>query len=143
MLQRVLYVSRARPGVDLAQVYEIIRASHALNAERGLSGALLFLDGWFAQILEGPAGPVDETLGRVAADARHTDLGLRLRGRALGRLFPGQAMALRYRACLGEAFLADFGYRPGFPVTEFPADALIEMMVRACRTNGAYRMAIR
>ncbi len=143
VLQRVLYVSQAAPGVDLPEVYDIIRASHTGNAERGLSGLLLFLDGWFAQILEGPAGPLEDTLTRIAADRRHGDLGLRVRGRAFGRLFPGQAMALRYRACLGDELLAEFGYRPGFPVADFPADTLIEMMTRACRTNRAKRAVIR
>lgn len=143
MLQRVLYVSRAAPGVDLPQVYEIIRTSHPMNSARGLSGALLFLDGWFAQVIEGSAGAVDAAFTRIRADRRHSCPGLRLRSTALGRLFPGQAMALRYRACLGDDFLAEFGYRPGFPVADFPADTLIEIMIRACRRNEMHLAAAR
>lgn len=143
MLQRVLYVSRAAPGVDLPQVYDIIRTSHALNPAQGLSGALVFLDGWFAQVIEGPAAPLDAAFTRICADRRHERPGLRLRCSALGRLFPGQAMALRYRACLADDFLAEFAYRPGFPVADFPADTLIEMMIRACRSNEMHRTARR
>lgn len=143
VLQRILYVSRAVPGIDLTRVFEVIRASHALNSGRDLSGALLFLDGWFAQILEGPAAPLDAAFGRITADARHSDVGLRVRSRALGRVFPGHAMALRYRGCVDDGILAEFGYRPGFPVAEFPADTLTELMIRACRMRETYRTAAR
>src|SRR5690554_469066 len=139
MLQRVLYVSRAAAGIDLTKVFEVIRASHALNTARGLSGALLFLDGWFAQIVEGPAASVDAAFNCIAADARHFDVGLRIRSRALGRVFPGQAMALRHRGCVDAGVLDEFGYRPGFPVAEFPADILTEMMIRTCRTREMCR----
>ncbi len=142
MLQRVLYVSQAAPGLGIGDVYGIIRASHARNSGTGLSGALLFLDGWFAQILEGPAAALDDAFGRIAADPRHARPELRLRSRALGRLFPGHAMALRYRGCADEATLTDFDYRPGFPVTDFPADVLTELLVHTCRRKEAHRTAL-
>lgn len=142
MLQRILYVSRAAPGVDLAEVYRIIRAAHARNASQGLTGALVFLDGWFAQIIEGPASPLAQVFGRIAADPRHTAVEVRLRTRALARLFPGQAMALRYRTCLDDDLIDAFGYRPGFPAAAMPADALTELLVGACRRHGAVRRAL-
>jgi hypothetical protein len=42
-------------------------------------------------------------------------------------------MALRTKACLDSGVLSSFGYRAGFPVTEFPADVLVEFIVQACR----------
>jgi hypothetical protein len=42
-------------------------------------------------------------------------------------------MALRTRACLDLGLLDAFGYRPGFPVADFPADILLEFVVQACR----------
>lgn len=143
MLQRILYVSQAAPGIGLEQVYDIIRAAHALNGAQGVSGALIFLDGWFTQILEGPEAPLAACLARIARDPRHTGLDLRLRIPALGRLFAGQAMALRYRTCLGADLFAGFGYRPGFPVAEFPADVLTEFVIHACRRNATLRSAMR
>ena len=41
-------------------------------------------------------------------------------------------MALRSRACLDPALLEAFGWRPGFPVADFPADVLVEFVVQAC-----------
>lgn len=141
MLQRVLYVSRAAPSLGLTDVYDIIRASHARNGGSEISGALLYLDGWFAQILEGPAGALNDAVDRILADPRHAAPELRVRSRALGRLFAGHAMALRYRGCVDDGVLAEFDYRPGFPVADFPADVLTELMVHACRRKGAHSNA--
>jgi hypothetical protein len=135
LLERIVYVSRAASGVDDRDVYRIIRHAHAQNGAEGLSGALIFLDGWFAQLIEGPPPAVGRAFARIAADRRHGPPGLRIRTAALARLFPGQAMALRLRGCLPEPLLAAFDYRPGFPVDAFPVDVLTEFMVRACRQH--------
>ena len=141
MLERVVQVSRAAAGLRQEDVYRIIRTAHAANTLAGISGGLIFLDGWFAHVLEGTPGPAfDACLARVACDPRHRDLERRSRERALCRLFPGQAMALRTRACLDPGLIEGFGWRPGFPVEGFPADVLVEFVVRAChRTPPAPR----
>lgn len=136
MLARIVYVSRAAPGVTLETVFGIIRAAHPANARDGLSGGLIFLDGCFAQALEGPAPALDAAFARIGRDSRHGPVGLRARERALCRLFPGP-LALRSRACLDPGLLDGFGYRPGFPVERFPADVLLEFLVRACRGRRA------
>ena len=136
MLERIVYVSRAAAGVGDREVYRIIRGAHARNGAEGLTGALIFLDGWFAQLLEGPPAEVGRAFAPIAADPRHHALSLRVRATALMPLFPGQAMALRLRSCLPEPLLAAFDYRPGFPVDAFPVDVLTEFMVRACRRHG-------
>jgi hypothetical protein len=132
-LERLVYVSRAAPGLATEDVYAIIRTAHASNAAAGVSGALVFLDGHFAQLIEGPPGALSALMARLRADPRHTGFDLRLRERALCRLFGGQAMALRTRACLDERFLAAAGYRARFPAEVLPADLLVEFLVRVCR----------
>ncbi len=112
MLERIVYVSRAAPGTGLETVFDIIRSAHVRNAHAGLTGGLIFLDGFFAQVIEGPAGPLAAAFGRIAVDPRHTGLAPRSRERALCRLFGGQAMALRTRACLDAGLLDGFGYVP-------------------------------
>jgi Sensors of blue-light using FAD len=141
MLERIVYVSRATPGTRLEAVFGIIRQAHSANAKAGLSGALIFLDGGFAQVLEGPRAPLAAAFARIALDRRHEAVELRARERALCRLFQGQAMALRTRACLDLALLEGFGYRPGFPVERFPADVLVEFAVRACRWTRGGRVS--
>ena len=138
MLERIVQVSRAAPGLRQEDVLGIIRTAWPSNRLAGLSGGLIFLDGWFAQVLEGVPGPaLDACLARIACDPRHRGLERRSRERALCRLFPDQAMALRSRSCLDPALLEAFAYRPGFPVEDFPADVLVEFIVRACHRAPA------
>jgi hypothetical protein len=138
MLERIVQVSRAAEGLRLEDVYGIIRTAHPANTLAGLSGGLIFLDGWFAQVIEGvPGAALDACLVRIAGDPRHWRLERRSRERALCRLFPSQAMALRTRTCLDPALLEAFGWRPGFPVADFPADVLLEFVVQACRRAPA------
>lgn len=148
MLERIVYVSRAAAGVGREEVFEIIRVSHRRNAEAGISGGLVVLDGWFAQVLEGPAAALDACWRGIARDARHTleardalaapgGGGLRSRERGLCRLFGDQALALRTRGLIPARLLEEFDYRPGFPVEAFPADVLVEFVVQACRREPA------
>lgn len=145
MLERIVYVSRAAAGLGLGDVFGIIREAHARNVLAGLTGGLIFLDGGFAQVLEGPPAALAHAWARIARDPRQCAPALRAREAALCRLFPGQPMALRTAACLDAALLEEFGYLPGFPVERFPADVLVEFVVRACRpgagTAGGLRAA--
>jgi Sensors of blue-light using FAD len=134
MLERIVTVSRAaNPG--FAEICGIVRAAHPMNAALGVTGALLCLDGWFAQALEGPGPALDALWDRLARDPRHTGIERRIRERGLCRLF-ACPLALRTAADLDPDLLAAFGYRPGFPVEEFPAAVLLEFLVTACRRHG-------
>lgn len=142
MLGRIVYVSRAAPGLAMQDVYEIIRAAHARHGAEGLGGALIFLDGCFAQVLEGAPRRLDDAFARIRRDTRHDAVTLRARAPALCRLFPGELMALRAGACIDPRLISEFGYAPGFPVESFPADALVEFIARACtghRDRQAWR----
>lgn len=132
-LARLVYVSRAAPRLGTAEVYAIIRRAHAGNGAAGVTGALVFLDGWFAQVLEGPSPALEACLGRIRRDPRHDRLELRIRAPTLLPAFAGQPLALRTRGCLEAGLLAAFDYRPGFPVAAFPADVLAEFVIAACR----------
>jgi Sensors of blue-light using FAD len=147
MLERIVTVSRAVPEFGsefgLEALYGLIREAHVQNARAGLTGGLVLLDGWIAQVLEGPPAPVAFAYGRMRQDPRHGALELRAREPALCRLFPGQAMALRTRACLDPALLEAFAYRPGFPVGSFPSDVLVEFLVQACHREPGVRRAAR
>ena len=134
-LARLVYVSRAAPRLGTAEVYAIIRRAHAGNGAAGVTGALVFLDGWFAQALEGPGPGLDAIWARLTRDPRHQGIERRIRERGLCRLF-ACPMALRTAADLDPDLLAAFGYRPGFPVEAFPAAVLLEFLIAACRRHG-------
>lgn len=131
MLERMVTVSRAAPGLGLEAVFGIIRTAHARNSLAGLTGALLYLDGSFIHVLEGLPLPLAEARGRIAEDSRHRSVELRARERVLCRLFPDQPLALRTR--VDPQVLASHGYVPGVPAAQFPTDELLELVLAVFR----------
>ena len=77
-LFRLIYYSRnAIPDSEAPQRAElkgIIEACRRNNPPLGVTGALLFNQTYFAQVLEGDRKAVTETFCRIANDPRHTDL---------------------------------------------------------------------
>ena len=73
MLTRLIYTSRVSPGVDSREVRDILAVSQRNNAERGLTGALLFNSKFFIQWLEGSRSAVNERFRVIGTDKRHYD----------------------------------------------------------------------
>jgi Sensors of blue-light using FAD len=73
---------------------EILKVARARNAERGITGALMLYDDWFAQVLEGPQAAVETLYARIKADPRHDAIRLAEAGPVAKRLFEKWAMAL-------------------------------------------------
>ncbi len=94
-LFRIVYCSRATLGTDSGPSLErILAAARRNNARDGLTGALLALDGSFAQVLEGEFDAVQRTFERIQADERHEDVILLQAHVAGARLFGGWTMGL-------------------------------------------------
>jgi len=97
-IYRMIYCSRNRiKGKDLevsAEIQQILRTSRANNAEAGVTGALLYNAGNFAQTLEGPPGAVEEIFERIQQDFRHSDVTIIESGPATSRIFGNWAMAM-------------------------------------------------
>lgn len=136
MFERIVYVSRAAPGIGAAQTYDIIRHAHNRNQARGLTGALLLLDGWFVQVLEGEPFRLRPCFERIERDPRHEALSLRARLHAPQRLFPGDWMALRMGQDLPPGLLQQFGYEAGLPARRFDGERL-QALVLACCEHAA------
>jgi hypothetical protein len=64
----------------------------AFNASAGITGALLFLDGRYAQILEGDEAAITGLYDRISGDARHDHVTFGYLIETEGRLFPGWSM---------------------------------------------------
>lgn len=85
-LIRVVYLSSPDiPGHDTQradppsaafreEVDRILAVSQRNNARAGVTGALIFNNGFFGQVLEGPEEAVDATFERIQADPRHRDV---------------------------------------------------------------------
>lgn len=74
-LKRLIYYSRSTmpggPAEIAAGVEQILSAALRYNPSVGVTGALLFNSGCFAQVLEGPSAGIGEVFERVQRDPRH------------------------------------------------------------------------
>ncbi len=96
-LHRVLYCSRnlipGAPRTVAADIGRILDASRRNNARDGITGGLLFSQGCFAQVLEGPLDAVENTFERIQCDERHGDVTVLQSGPIAARDFPDWSMA--------------------------------------------------
>lgn len=79
-LTRVVYLSSnsldLKPEEMIGALNEILSVSQRNNQEAGISGALIFNNGFFGQILEGPESAVEDTFERIQNDERHHNVSL-------------------------------------------------------------------
>ena len=96
-IYRLMYMSQivlpSEDGAYAAAIDELLRWSRDWNKDHAITGALLFSDGHFAQILEGPAPVVKALVGNIICDTRHRDLRLLECGSVPTRLFGNWSMA--------------------------------------------------
>ncbi len=97
LLIRLVYVSRNRIEGPPRAVSDEIRAmlgkSRAWNGAHGVTGALMFNSGRFAQVLEGPAEHVELLYAKIAADPRHDQVQIIAREALASRAFAEWSMA--------------------------------------------------
>jgi hypothetical protein len=93
---RLIYRSKSKiPAAKLdAELGNILRIARAKNTGLGITGALLYYDGWFAQTLEGGEKAVRTLYAHIEKDARHASVQLCEEGAAKPRAFSRWAMAM-------------------------------------------------
>ncbi|WP_158295618.1 BLUF domain-containing protein [Crenalkalicoccus roseus] len=130
-LFRVIYISRnlIPPSATEAEIGRILEASRRRNAALGVTGALLFSEGAFAQVLEGPLASVEEVFETIQADPRHREVVVLEAGRVPERAFPEWHMAY---VGPGATPPSDCETGPGAPVL-----ALLRRMARRAEAAEA------
>ena len=101
-LYRLIYCSRnviardvsnaSEAGVLTAELRSILEAARRRNQLDEVSGALLFTNSGFAQVLEGHREVVERTFERITADPRHSDVTVLSFTPTEKRCFPNWAM---------------------------------------------------
>ena len=79
----------------------IVSSAQQRNKAENITGALLFTDTGFTQVLEGSREVVERTFDRIAEDRRHTDVVVLSLTPALRRSFADWPMAFCDRSTLG------------------------------------------
>jgi hypothetical protein len=117
---RLVYCSSntiaTRDGDPAAEIAGILAVSRANNARDGITGALLYSDGSFAQVLEGPLDVVQRAFERIQRDQRHGSVVVLEARPTEARMFGMWDMALaspadpdQVRATLGHALSEPYG----------------------------------
>jgi blue light- and temperature-responsive anti-repressor len=77
----------------IGEVQQILVSARSNNARVGVTGALLFNEGLFAQVLEGPQAEVERIFEIIQYDPRHSDVTILQTGVEERRRFPDWSMA--------------------------------------------------
>ena len=117
LYQLVYYSSNRVSGDEAAfeaEVSAILEVSQRNNQAAGITGALLFNAGVFAQVLEGPLSAIEATFERIQQDERHSDVSLLALDPIAQRSFPNWAMGFVGQSSAEEKRFAQVGIASGF-----------------------------
>lgn len=95
-LVAAVYVSSATRHLSEDEIIGILRSAREHNEKSGVTGMLLYRDGNFMQVLEGPAGVVDSLIQKIKRDPRHQGIILMSRKPIEERQFGEWSMAFRH-----------------------------------------------
>jgi hypothetical protein len=143
-LYRLVYYSRnaIAGGADLATaITSILAKSQANNLRVGVTCALMFNSGCFAQVLEGERSAVEGVFERIQQDERHGDVSLLAFDPEPLRAFENWSMGFVGGSVDDAALYASFGQKSGFDPARMTGDALFEALHRLAldEESGAVR----
>ena len=132
-IHRLVYSSRNLiPGTEeeqMAVVAQILETSQRNNGKvGGVTGALLFNSGSFAQVLEGPRAAVEATFERIQRDARHSDVSVLQCELVEARGFPNWSMAFIGHSVRGRALWTEIAGRTPVDLSSIEGERLFAML---------------
>ncbi len=133
LLHRLVYYSRNRiegaPADVSAQIRTILDASRRNNAVAGITGALMFNAGCFAQVLEGRRDILETTFERIQQDDRHGDVSVMAFEPIEARNFGHWSMGFVGARPGDVAGYADIAATSGFDPSKAKGDEILEALI--------------
>ncbi len=112
-LERLVYKSRATEVMGTLALFNLLNQARERNANLGVTGHLLYVNGMFTQCIEGPSSAIETLWQSIQRDARHDQILVVERGPVKARRFDAWAMAFSsYR------YLNSFNMPGFFPLNE-------------------------
>jgi hypothetical protein len=131
-LYKLVYCSRNRISGSGPEVTEelqgILATSRANNARAGITGALLYSAGNFAQVLEGPLESIEKTFELIQRDPRHSEVVVIQSGPADTRDFPEWSMAFAGNNDLEKMPLATAAFEAVFANTVGSGEQMLSVL---------------
>lgn len=127
-LSYLIYVSKQSYDLDQNDIDNILESSRVNNAQRNITGMLLFIEGNFFQVLEGEANYILEMYEKITKDKRHQNSVIVSHGILEKRIFKDWTM--RFKSLTKKEFEGLSGITPfqklfGFKPTNIDNPALI------------------
>lgn len=94
-LYRLVYVSSAAAEFGSEELHRLLAQARENNAALDVTGLLLYCDGTFLQLLEGPHDAVTRLYRTILEDRRHARCMVLEEGPTEARLFPDWRMGFR------------------------------------------------
>ena len=133
-LYRLVYYSRnaivGNAEAVAAAITSILAKSQANNQRVGVTGALMFNAGCFAQVLEGPGAAVEEVFERIQQDDRHGEVSLLAFDPAPSRAFENWSMGFVGASVIDAARYGALAQESGFDPARMTGEALFETLHR-------------
>lgn len=101
-MYHIIYSSQAEAAMTLTTLVVLLMQARTLNERQHVTGALVYSDGQFMQVMEGEEGVIKELYERVGKDPRHHDVRTLAEGPIASRSFAQWSMAF------GEVPAAEF-----------------------------------
>jgi hypothetical protein len=90
---QIMYSSQASESMSVAKLEEILADARAGNQARNITGALVYVDKVFFQILEGEKDVVRNLMASIASDSRHKSVKVFYEAEVEARAFESWSMA--------------------------------------------------
>ena len=94
-LHFLIYVSRAVAPMSGPALNALLKKSRDFNRSVAITGCIIYQDGFFMQMLEGPREAVFALYEKIKTDPRHHDVGIVIEAQARRRIFVDWSMGLR------------------------------------------------
>lgn len=133
-LYRLIYYSRNAVDGDsdtvASNIAAILVKSQTNNQRVGVTGALMFNAGCFAQVLEGSQSAVEEVFERIQQDQRHSDVSLLAFDPAPSRAFENWSMGFVGASVTDAARYQNLAETSGYDPARMTGEELFETLHR-------------
>lgn len=136
----LVYVSSAAHLFSDDEPVELLNKSVVRNQQENISGMLLYKDGNFMQVIEGPEDKVMRLYGRISQDPRHNNILMLLKQTIPARQFAAWEMAFVNLNCYSEDALPGYS---SFLSNGLLADAFRQNSQRAYTLLLSFRDTLR
>lgn len=93
MTYQIIYSSVSSTPMQLEGLEDLLARAQASNARRGITGALVYVDGSFLQIIEGEEDSVKRLMEKISGDLRHETVTILQSGEITSAVFSDWKMA--------------------------------------------------